>query len=38
MPSTEAVLSDAQLNHRLAAELPHWYVEGGTLRRRWSSA
>jgi 4a-hydroxytetrahydrobiopterin dehydratase len=35
MTPTDAVLNEAQLAARLSAELPHWYLEGGSLRRRW---
>lgn len=35
MTPTDAVLSEADLAARIGAELPHWYLEGGTLRRRW---
>ncbi|MEY8877182.1 MAG: 4a-hydroxytetrahydrobiopterin dehydratase [Leptothrix sp. (in: b-proteobacteria)] len=35
MNPTDAVLSDATLQARIASELPHWYLEAGTLRRRW---
>jgi 4a-hydroxytetrahydrobiopterin dehydratase len=35
MTPTDAVLSEADLAPRLSADLPHWYLEGGTLRRRF---
>lgn len=34
MKSADLVLSDAQVQERIARDLPHWYVEAGTLRRR----
>jgi 4a-hydroxytetrahydrobiopterin dehydratase len=30
-----AVLDDEAVRARLAGELPHWYLEGGTIRRRY---
>ncbi len=29
------VLSDTDITDKLARELPHWYLEGGTIRRRF---
>ncbi len=32
---TLLVLSDAEIHDKLARELPHWYLESGTIRRRY---
>lgn len=31
---TETVIDEATVTRRLAEELPHWYLEGGWLRRK----
>jgi 4a-hydroxytetrahydrobiopterin dehydratase len=31
----EKVYSEAEIAQKLAAELPHWYFESGTLRRKY---
>jgi len=31
----EKVYSEAEITQRLAAELPHWYYENGTIRRKY---
>lgn len=33
--ATLPVLSDAAVTEKLARELPHWYLENGTIRRRY---
>ena len=35
---TETVLSEADVTARLAAELPHWRLEGGWIRRTYKTA
>ncbi len=35
MKPTDAVLGEEQIRARLAAELPHWTLEDGLLRRRY---
>lgn len=32
---TDTVYDDAQIARRLADELPHWYFESGTIRRKY---
>jgi 4a-hydroxytetrahydrobiopterin dehydratase len=36
-PNTERTYGDAEVKERLAAELPHWQLEGGCIRRRYST-
>jgi 4a-hydroxytetrahydrobiopterin dehydratase len=31
----EKVFSESEITQRLAAELPHWYYESGTIRRKY---
>ena len=35
MATTERTYSDAEVEERLKNELPHWYLEGGWIRRRY---
>ncbi|HYS12825.1 MAG TPA: 4a-hydroxytetrahydrobiopterin dehydratase [Burkholderiaceae bacterium] len=35
MMREEKVYSEAEITQRLAAELPHWYYENGTIRRKY---
>ncbi|HVL10579.1 MAG TPA: 4a-hydroxytetrahydrobiopterin dehydratase [Burkholderiaceae bacterium] len=35
MTISPPVLSDDEIQRRLAAELPHWYLEDGWLRRKY---
>lgn len=32
---TDTVYDDTQIARRLAAELPHWYFENGSIRRKY---
>lgn len=35
--SKERVYSEGEVNARLAAELPHWYLEDGWIRRKYKT-
>ena len=35
--STERTYSDAEVEARLKAELPHWYLEDGWIRRKYKT-
>ncbi|SNR71344.1 pterin-4-alpha-carbinolamine dehydratase [Methylobacillus rhizosphaerae] len=35
---TERVYTEAEINTRLAAELPHWYYEDGWIRRKYKTS
>lgn len=35
---TDRVYSEAEIQERLAAELPHWYYENGWIRRRFRTS
>ena len=35
MATSERTYTDAEVEERLKAELPHWYLEGGWIRRRY---
>lgn len=36
--SQERVYNEAEINQRLAAELPHWYFEDGWIRRKYKTS
>lgn len=38
MKSIDLVLSEAQVQERIAHDLPHWYLEAGQLRRRYRTS
>jgi len=38
MSSEEKVYSEAEVEQRLAAELPHWYLEKGWIRRKYKTS
>ncbi len=38
MAMSERVYTDAEIETKLAEELPHWYLEGGWIRRRYKTA
>jgi 4a-hydroxytetrahydrobiopterin dehydratase len=35
MATSERTYTDAEVEERLRKELPHWYLEGGWIRRRY---
>jgi 4a-hydroxytetrahydrobiopterin dehydratase len=37
MATSERTYSDAEVEQRLKAELPHWYLEGGWIRRKYKT-
>jgi 4a-hydroxytetrahydrobiopterin dehydratase len=37
-PPTEKVYGDDEIKARLAAELPHWYLEDGWIRRKFRTS
>jgi 4a-hydroxytetrahydrobiopterin dehydratase len=37
-PATERTYNDEEVTARLAAELPHWYVEDGWIRRKYKTS
>src|SRR5690606_13877155 len=36
--STERIYSDTEVEARLKAELPHWYLEDGWIRRKYKTS
>lgn len=38
MMSSSPVLSDQEIETKLAAELPHWYLENGWIRRKYKTS
>jgi 4a-hydroxytetrahydrobiopterin dehydratase len=38
MATQEKVYSEAEITERLAAELPHWYLENGWIRRKYKTS
>lgn len=38
MPTQEKVYSETEISERLAAELPHWYLENGWIRRKFKTS
>jgi len=38
MATQEKVYSEAEINERLATELPHWYLEQGWIRRKYKTS
>lgn len=36
--SQERVYNEAEINQKLAAELPHWYFEDGWIRRKYKTS
>ena len=36
-PTTEQTYSDEEVEARLQAELPHWYLENGWIRRKYKT-
>ena len=37
-PTTEQTYSDEEVEARLKAELPHWYLENGWIRRKYKTS
>ena len=35
---SQCVYSDNEMQRRLAAELPHWYLENGSIRRKFKTS
>ena len=38
MATQEKVYSETEISERLAAELPHWYLENGWIRRKYKTS
>jgi 4a-hydroxytetrahydrobiopterin dehydratase len=38
MATSERTYSDAEVEQRLKAELPHWHLEGGWIRRKYKTS
>lgn len=38
MSTNEKVYSEAEVEQRLKAELPHWYLENGWIRRKYKTS
>lgn len=38
MKTADTVLSEAEVQARILASLPHWYIEAGQLRRRYRTS
>ena len=38
METQEKVYSETEISERLAAELPHWYLENGWIRRKYKTS
>lgn len=38
MATEEEVYADAEVERRLAEELPHWYLENGRIRRKYETS
>jgi 4a-hydroxytetrahydrobiopterin dehydratase len=36
--TTDKIYSEAEVNAKLAAELPHWYLENGWIRRKYKTS
>ena len=37
MATSERTYTDAEVEERLKKELPHWYLEGGWIRRKYKT-